>query len=69
MGKRDALYDITVEYKFSTQKANLYTDGTKEFWVPKSLLDADGFIEVTENADGTFTLTAPEWWLKERGLI
>ena len=63
------LHDIVVEYKFSTEKANLYTDGTKELWVAKSLLGEDGMIEVTKNDDGTYTLTAPEWWLKARGLI
>jgi hypothetical protein len=63
------LHDISVEFVRESLKALCYTDGTKEFWVPKSLMDTNGFIEITEEKDGTFTLTAPEWWLKERGLI
>lgn len=63
------LHDIAVEFKRETLKAILYNDGKKDFWVPKSLMRDDGFIQVEENKDGTFTLTAPEWWLTENGLI
>jgi len=63
------LFDITVEFLHSTEKAVKYTDGTTEFWVPKSALAGDGYIQVEDNEDGTFTLTAPTNWLREKGLI
>ena len=63
------LYDIQVEFKHETLKAVLYSDGVKDFWVPKSALAADGYIQVEDNANGSITLTAPEFWLHERGLI
>lgn len=69
MGRNNTLHDIAVEFKHVTAKAILYSDGTKEFWVAKSIMGDDGFIQVETNNDGTFTLTAPEWWLQERGLI
>jgi hypothetical protein len=60
---------VSVEYKFSTAKANLYSDGTKDVWVPHSIMGEDGIVQVENNSDGTTTLTAPEWWLAERGLV
>jgi len=63
------LFDITVEFVHETQKAVLYDSGTKKFWVPKSALAEDGYIQVENNADGSITLTAPESWLYEQGLI
>jgi hypothetical protein len=63
------LFDINVEFVHETTKAVKYTDGDYEFWVPKSIIGPDGYIQVEANADGTFTLTAPEDWLNERGLI
>lgn len=64
-----SVFDINVEFVHSTEKAIKYTDGTTEFWVSKSALAEDGYIQVEENKDGTFTLTAPTKWLKEKGLI
>ena len=66
---RKTLFDITVEYVFSTEKATKYTDGKKEFWVPKSIIGEERDIQVEPNNDGTFTLTGPEHWLREKGLI
>lgn len=64
------IFDITVEYVFATDKAVKYSDGKKEFWVPKSAMNEDnGYIQVEKNNDGTFTLTAPVGWLTEKGLI
>lgn len=63
------IFDITVEFVWETQKAIKYTDGKKEFWVPKSRLSDRGDIQVEQNADGTFNLTAPVRWLEEQGLI
>ena len=61
--------DITVKRVHETARAVLFSDGDKEFWVPKSMLADDGIIELVENKDGTVTLTAPEWWLIDRELI
>lgn len=63
------IFDITVEFVFATEKAVKYSDGKREFWVPKSLMGDDGSIQVERNPDGTFTLTAPVGWLQEKELI
>jgi hypothetical protein len=63
------LHDITVQFVHMTEKAIKYTDGETEFWVPKSIMGDDGYVQVEDNKDGTSTLTAPEWWLKDKGLI
>ena len=63
------LHDITVTFVAETLKAVKYNDGKTDFWVPKSIMDADGYVQVETNRDGSITLTAPEWWLKDRGLI
>lgn len=63
------VFDINVEHIFETAKAVKYSDGKKEFWVPKSQMSDDGMIQVEKNNDGTFTLTAPTWWLTREGLI
>lgn len=63
------LHEISVEFVRETLKAIMYSDGASEFWVPKSIMSDDGFIQVEGNKDGSFTLIAPEWWLKERNLI
>lgn len=66
---RQSLHDISVEFKAETAKAIMYTDGVNDFWVPKSSMGPDGMIQVEGNRDGSITLTAPEWWLHDRGLI
>lgn len=66
---RQSLHDIAVEFMAESQKAIKYSDGTKEFWVPKSIMHADGIVQVEEEKNGSITLTAPEWWLAERGLV
>lgn len=63
------LHDIAVTKVTETRLAILFDDGDKKVWVPKSLTQDDGFIQIEENKDGSYTLTAPEWWLKDRGLI
>lgn len=68
MPKRE-VFDIAVEFVWETQKAIKYTDGKREFWVPKSRLAEGGDIQVEANRDGSFTLTAPTRWLTEEGLI
>jgi len=63
------LSDIIVSFVHETKDAILYDDGTQKFWVPKSALSEDGYIQAEENVDGTITLTAPEHWLNNKGLI
>lgn len=62
------IFDVTVEMVGETAKAIKYFDGSREFWVPKSMIAHDD-IQVTQNATGTLTLTAPTWFLKERGVL
>lgn len=63
------LFDVTVTVKHETAKAILVNDGTRDVWIPKSFLGDDGQGQLEHNADGTATLTAPEWWLTEKELI
>ena len=63
------LFDINVEKIHETEKAIKFDDGKQEFWVPKSITWSDGIVQLDMNADGSYTLTAPEWWLADRGLV
>lgn len=63
------LHDITVSFVHATDKATLYNDGMRQIWVPKSITGDDGIVQIEENKDGTYTLTAPEWWMQDRNLI
>ena len=63
------LHDISVEFVRESQKAVCYSDGTKEVWIPKSICGENGIVQLEDEKDGSTTLTAPEWWLKERGLL
>jgi hypothetical protein len=64
MNGRSNLEDVAVELVHETDKAYLVTDGRIvggkriEVWVAKSLTEFDKGI-----------LTAPEWLLKDKGLI
>ena len=70
MSSRSDLEDISVELVHETDKAWLVTDGTLDpktgkrvdVWVPKSQAEMD-------RSDGCYTLTAPEWLLKDKGLL
>lgn len=69
-GGSTRLFDINVEYVAATPKAVCYNDGKKDFWVPRSQLEHNGGdVQIEERPDGTFTLTAPERWLTEKGLV
>lgn len=58
------LEDISVKLLHETPRAWCVDDGTKRVWIPKSQ------AELSEvSASGTFTLTAPRWLLKDKGLI
>lgn len=57
------LCDIAVELLHETNAAWLVDDGDKKVWIPKAI------DELEKNHDRTYTLTAPEWILKDKGLI
>lgn len=62
MGKQE-IFEITVTLMAQTDKAIQIDDGTNTVWLPKSQ------IEYEKNSDGTYCVTAPEWLLKDKGLI
>jgi hypothetical protein len=62
------IFDITCVMLGESEKAIKYNDGRIDFWVPKSMI-ARGDIQVENNETGTITLTAPTWWLRDKGLI
>lgn len=53
------LIEIAAQKRHETAKAYLLFDGTKEAWVPISLVE--------DNKDGTFTM--PEWLAQKAGFI
>lgn len=53
------LVDITCTIKIEREKAVLLHDGSKDEWVPRSLIEI--------NDDGTVTM--PVWKAKEKGFI
>ena len=60
MTGRSDLIDIAGELRRETERAYLVFDGTKEVWLPKSLVEHDA-------GDGTFAM--PEWLAKDKGLV
>lgn len=62
MGKQE-IFEITVTLMATTERAIQIDDGTNTVWLPKSQ------IEYEDNHDGTWTVTAPIWLLKDKGLI
>jgi hypothetical protein len=56
---RSDLVDIDGDVRMEREKAILFYDGSREVWLPRSLVEI--------NNDGTITL--PEWKAKEAGLI
>jgi len=65
MSYKSDLLDISVVLVHETDKAVLVDHGAeKPTWLPKSV------IEIERNADGkTHTITLPESWAKEKGII
>lgn len=69
MSGRSDLHDVGVELVHETEKAWLVHDGTlvngelNKVWIPKSQAELD------KTTRPLFTLTAPEWLLKDKGLI
>lgn len=63
MMPRRLLEDVIVQLKHETLKAWLVNDGKQDVWIPKSM------CEMEKNPDGTYTLTAEEQYLIEKGLL
>jgi hypothetical protein len=59
MSNKQRLVDLELEVKHETEKAWLVTDGEREVWLPKSLVE--------NNEDGTFTM--PEYLAQDKELI
>ena len=73
MSYRSDLEEVSVELVHSTDKAYLVTDGRKgpdgkriDVWIPKSMCELERDLG---KGTYTYTLTASEWLLKDRGLI
>jgi len=62
MGRQEH-FEIIVTLMAQTERAIQVDDGTNTVWLPKSQ------IEFERNPDGTYTVTAPEWLLKDKELI
>jgi hypothetical protein len=68
---RSDLHDISVELMHETDKAWLVHDGTlvngelNKVWIPKSQAE----LERVGPGKPLWTLTAPEWLLKSKGLL
>lgn len=60
---RSTIIDITGELRHETAAAVMIFDGSKEVWLPKSL------VEIAPNDDGkTVTVSLPEWLAEKEGL-
>lgn len=59
MTKHHDLVDVSVILKHETDKAWLFSDGTKDVWIPKSQCEFDG----------RQTVTMPEWLATDKGLV
>lgn len=57
------LFDLSCKLLHETRAAWRIDDGKKTDWFPKSQ------CELAQESDGTWTLTAPIWLLKEKGFI
>lgn len=59
MSRDPALVDLDLDLKHETEKAFLVTDGIRDVWLAKALVE--------NNGDGTFTM--PEWLAIEKELV
>jgi hypothetical protein len=70
MAGRSDLEEVTVELVHATDKAWLVTDGRVvggkrvDVWIPKSQCELE-----RDPGKASYTLTAPEWKLKDVGLL
>lgn len=56
------LIDISGDLRHETTMAYLFHDGTREVWLPKSMVEIETIGSVA-------TATMPEWLALEKGLI
>ncbi len=63
---RSDLVDLEVEYLHQTEGAILIKDADNEIWLPKSIVEAD--TDGLRRGD-TLTITLPERWAMDKGLI
>ena len=63
--KDKQLIEVAVEIKHETNAAILVTDGTEDYWMPKSQIKGE-FIYTKGK---TVTIEIPEWLAKTKGLI
>lgn len=64
----DETADLKAECLRETAKALLVRVGSRELWVPKSLVDDDSEVfDADENATGK--LVVPLWWAEKEGLL
>lgn len=59
---RSDLVDVSGEIRHETARAVLFFDGTREAWLPKSLIEI-------EPKGKLFEVTMPEWLAHKHGLI
>lgn len=59
---RSDLVDVSGEIHRETAKAILFFDGTREVWLPKSLVEVEAKGKL-------FEVTMPEWLAHKHGLI
>lgn len=60
--------DLQSECLHETAKALLVRIGSRELWVPKSLIDDDSEVfDSGENSEGK--LVVPLWWAEKEGLL
>ena len=59
----DKVVDVTGEIHGETERAVRFFDGDRTVWLPKSQ------IEISEEGDGTVTVSMPEWLAIEKELV
>ncbi len=57
------LLDFTGGRKAENDKAIIFNDGTKDYWLPKSQ------VEIHDLEDGKVEVTVPYWLAYQRGMI
>ena len=57
--------EFALEIKRKTEKAFLVTDGTADYWLPRSMVD----WEEPDHVGATTSFYIPEWMAEEKGLI
>jgi len=56
--------EFYAEIKFETQAAYLVSDGSEEFWIPKSQI-----VEKEKISGHDYKFEIPEWLARDKGVI